>query len=146
MKKNKACLRRQGFVGLGILIAIIAALAIGGGAYYMGENSNTLPKLEENNLQQKEQSQNNVVNVPVVNISTQNITTTSTTISCIKENNCCIQATDCKYISYTGGCNTPEYVVKKNKEAVEQGMQIGEAPPRENVTCTCESNKCVAHN
>ncbi|MFZ2072192.1 MAG: hypothetical protein WAV10_00720, partial [Minisyncoccia bacterium] len=125
MKKNKACLRRQGFVGLGILIAIIAVLAIGGVAYYTGKKSNTLPKVEENNLQQKEQNQNNVLNVPIVNTSTQNTTTAATIISCVKENNCCIQDTDCKYISYTGGCNTPEYVVKKNKEAVEQGMQIG---------------------
>ena len=53
MKNNK-----KGFAGIGIILAIIAVLAIGGGAYYIGKKSNTLPKVEENNLQQEEQNQN----------------------------------------------------------------------------------------
>ena len=65
---------------------------------------------------------------------------------CNKEENCCAINEDCKYIWYTGGCNTSEYVAKKQKEAQEKGMFISEAPRRENVTCTCENNKCVTHN
>lgn len=71
MKNNK-----KGFVGIGIILAIIAVLVIGGGAYYFGKKSNTLPKVEDNNSQQE--NQNNVVNVPVVNTPTQNTTTTTT--------------------------------------------------------------------
>ena len=62
-----------------------------------------------------------------------------------KENNICEIDSDCEYIWYTGECNTPEYAAKKQKEAQEQGMNIGEAPPREGVTCTCENNKCITH-
>ncbi|MDD2516045.1 MAG: DUF2569 family protein [Candidatus Gracilibacteria bacterium] len=64
---------------------------------------------------------------------------------CNKEENCCTINEDCKYIWYTGGCNTSEYVAKMQKEAQEKGALIGEAPRRENVTCTCENNKCVTH-
>jgi hypothetical protein len=60
--------------------------------------------------------------------------------------NVCKENTDCEYIWYTGGCYTPEYVAKKYKEAEEKGMNIGEAPPRDNVICTCESSKCITHN
>jgi hypothetical protein len=59
------------------------------------------------------------------------------------ENNICSINSDCQYVSYTGGCNTPEYVAKKQKEAKEQGISIGEAKPLQNVTCACESNKCI---
>lgn len=69
-----------------------------------------------------------------------------TALSCDKEANCCLVDEDCQYIWYTGGCNTPEYVAKKLKEAQEKGIYIGEAPLRENVTCTCENDKCVTHN
>lgn len=67
-------------------------------------------------------------------------------LSCNKKENCCVVNEDCKYIWFTGGCNTQEYVSKILKDAEEQGMKIGEAPLRENVTCTCENNKCVTHN
>jgi len=66
--------------------------------------------------------------------------------SCNKEENCCSTNEDCKYIWYTGVCNTPEYVAKRQKEAEAQGIRNGEAPPRENVTCSCESNKCITYN
>ncbi len=69
-----------------------------------------------------------------------------TIISCNKEDNCCEKNEDCKYVWFTGACNTPEYVTKIQKEAEEQGRRNGEAPSRENVTCSCESNKCVTHN
>ena len=59
MKKN------NGFAPIAIVLIIIGVLAIGGIAYYTGKNSNTLPKVEENNLPQEEQ--NDVVNVPVEN-------------------------------------------------------------------------------
>jgi len=65
---------------------------------------------------------------------------------CNKENNCCVEDSDCQYIWYTGGCNTPEYVAKTQKEAQKQGILLGEAPSRENVTCTCENHKCITHN
>lgn len=65
--------------------------------------------------------------------------------SCNKEDNCCESNEDCRYIWFTGGCYTQEYVNQKQKEAKEKGIHIGEAPPRENVTCTCENNKCITH-
>jgi hypothetical protein len=61
-------------------------------------------------------------------------------------NNFCKVDDDCQYIWYTGGCNTPEYVAQKQKETKEKGMSMEEAPERENVTCTCNNNKCVTHN
>ena len=89
--------KKKGFVGIGIILAIIAVLAIGGGVYYIGKKSNTLPKVEENNLPQE--NQNDVVNVPVVNnqpvinnqvdntannnTTTTTTVTTSTTTSCL---------------------------------------------------------------
>jgi uncharacterized protein YxeA len=69
----------------------------------------------------------------------------STTSSCIKEDNCCLKSDDCKYAWFTGACYTPEYVTKLQNEAEAKGMNVGEAQPRENVTCTCESNKCITH-
>ncbi len=65
---------------------------------------------------------------------------------CNKEENCCTINEDCKYIWFTGGCNTSEYVIKVQKEDEENGIRMGAAPRRENVTCTCENNKCVTHN
>ncbi|MFA6523904.1 MAG: hypothetical protein WC264_01400 [Candidatus Paceibacterota bacterium] len=83
MKKNK------GF-GIGILIAIVAILAVGGVAYYTGKKSNTLPKVEENNLPQE--NQNNIVNVPVVNNQVDNTannnTTTTTTVTTSTATSC----------------------------------------------------------
>ena len=64
---------------------------------------------------------------------------------CNKEENCCMKDGDCWYAWFTGGCNTPEYVSKRHKEAEEKGILIGEAPPRENVTCTCEDSVCITH-
>jgi hypothetical protein len=66
--------------------------------------------------------------------------------SCDKEDNCCVTNEDCQYVWFTGACNTPEYITKIQKEAEAVGRRNGEAPPRENVTCTCELNKCVTHN
>lgn len=63
-----------------------------------------------------------------------------------KYDDSCNQNDDCKYVWFTGGCHTPEYVAKIQKEAEVVGRRNGEAPPRENVTCTCESYKCVTHN
>jgi hypothetical protein len=71
---------------------------------------------------------------------------TKTKLSCNKEENCCVTNDDCKYIWFTGACNTSEYVTKIQKEAEAEGKRSGEAPPREDVTCSCESNKCVTHN
>lgn len=71
---------------------------------------------------------------------------TITKLSCNKEENCCVTNDDCKYIWFTGACNTPEYVTKTQKEAETEGRHNSEAPPRENVTCSCESNKCVTYN
>lgn len=84
----------------------------------------------------------------LVKTQTSNLENNSnkTELSCNKEDNCCLKNDDCKYIWFTGACNTSEYVAKIQKEAEEQGRRIGEAPPRDNVTCTCESNRCVTHN
>jgi hypothetical protein len=54
MKNNK------GFAPILIALIIVAVLAVGGVAYYVGKKSNTLPKVEENNF--PEVNQNNVVN------------------------------------------------------------------------------------
>jgi hypothetical protein len=69
----------------------------------------------------------------------------SATIQCNKEDNCCMKDEDCKYAWFAGSCYVPEYMKKQLEEAEKQGMHYGEAPPRENVTCTCESNKCITH-
>jgi hypothetical protein len=83
---------------------------------------------------------------PQIDRSIEAAIPTSTIIKCDKSDNCCVQNEDCQYISYTGGCNTPEYVAKIQKEAEKKGLRNGEAPLRKNVTCTCESSKCVTHN
>lgn len=86
-------------------------------------------------------------NIPTKKIVPTNVSTsTKEKLLCNKEENCCVKNEDCKYIWVTGACNTPEYVTKIQKEAEAQERRNGEAPPRENVTCTCESNKCVIHN
>jgi len=65
---------------------------------------------------------------------------------CNKEENCCEKDEDCKYVSFTGGCNTSEYVAKKLKEAQDAGIHLGEAPNKIGVTCTCENSKCITRN
>ena len=67
-------------------------------------------------------------------------------VSCNKEENCCTRNEDCEYIWFTGECNTPEYIAKKQKEAAALGISLGEAPKRDNVSCTCEQSQCVTHN
>ena len=63
-----------------------------------------------------------------------------------KEKNICLTDSDCEYIWVTGACNTPEYVARIMKKCQDgSGPCLLEAPPRENVTCTCESNKCITH-
>ena len=75
-----------------------------------------------------------------------NITRTEQNVDNVKKNeDSCNQNDDCKYIWFTGGCHTPEYVAKIQKEAESVGRRNGEAPSRENVFCTCESNVCVTH-
>jgi len=62
-----------------------------------------------------------------------------------KEKNMCETNSDCEYIWYTGGCNTPEYVGKQQQDALDQGIFIAEVPQREGVTCSCENNECITH-
>ena len=63
-----------------------------------------------------------------------------------KEKNMCKTDSDCEYIWYTGGCNTPEYVAGiMEKYQDGSGPCPSEAPRREGVTCTCENNKCATH-
>ncbi len=72
MKLNK------GFGAIAVLLIIVGALIIGGGAYYMGKSSNALPKnVVENNLPQEEQ--NNVANNPVQNNVVNNVATNTET-------------------------------------------------------------------
>lgn len=68
MKYNK------GFIGIGIIIAIVATLVVGGGAVYFATKTPTSPKnIGENNYQpQENQNQNGVLNTPVEN-NTSNI-------------------------------------------------------------------------
>lgn len=69
--KNK---QQQGFIGIGLMIAIIVALGVvGGGAYYVGKKSNSTPRdVEQNNNSQtveikKETPEKSLVeNTPVV--------------------------------------------------------------------------------
>ncbi|KKR70166.1 MAG: hypothetical protein UU13_C0012G0012 [Candidatus Nomurabacteria bacterium GW2011_GWB1_40_7] len=42
MKNNKACLRRQGFTPVLIIIIVLAVLAVGGIAYYAGKSSTNI--------------------------------------------------------------------------------------------------------
>jgi hypothetical protein len=63
-----------------------------------------------------------------------------------KNEDFCSQNKDCVYVWYTGACHTSEYVDKVQKESETAGIRNGEVPSRENVTCTCQSNKCVTHN
>jgi len=72
--------------------------------------------------------------------------TSSTTITCNKEDNCCLTNGDCQYIPYTGECNTPEYVSQQQKQAQDQGIMIGESRTRtSSATCACENSQCVTH-
>jgi hypothetical protein len=61
------------------------------------------------------------------------------------ERNICSIDADCEYIWFTGGCYTPESVAKEWRQATCEGRHVGEAPPREGVTCTCETKSCVTH-
>ena len=63
--------------------------------------------------------------------------------TCNKEDNCCMEDEDCKYIGYTGKCNTQEYVNKIIKEEAEKGNTISEAQEKDNVICKCENNSCT---
>lgn len=85
------------------------------------------------------------ITTPIEANSSTSVSTTPK-VSCDKEENCCIKDEDCKYIWFTGGCNTPEYIAKIQKEAAAAGIRNGEASPRDNVTCTCENTKCITHN
>lgn len=66
MKNNK------GFAPIAIILIIIAVLAVGGIAYYVGKSPNTPPVVEENNLPQE--NQNEVVNNPAENNQLNNST------------------------------------------------------------------------
>lgn len=59
-----------------------------------------------------------------------------------KSENSCLVDSDCDYVWFAGGCYTPEYIAQKQKEAEEKGMNIGEAEPKENISCVCKDNKC----
>lgn len=85
-------------------------------------------------------------NSPNVELSKPLNSSEERVISCDKAENCCVVSDDCRYVWQTGGCNTLEYVTATRKVAEAQGRRDGEVPPRENVTCTCEFNKCVTYN
>ena len=65
-------------------------------------------------------------------------------VEIVKEKDGCADDADCRYVWFTGGCHTPEFV-----EVFTKGCRDGltacpsEAPPRENVTCSCEGNVCA---
>lgn len=67
------------------------------------------------------------------------------TLSCNKEENCCKKDSDCSYIRYAWGCNTDEYVDKKNKENEARWTNISAAPYQDpsKKTCKCILNTCI---
>ena len=68
----------------------------------------------------------------------------SVVFMCQKSNNCCSIDSDCKYIWYTGSCNTPEYVDKIQHQS--GGPSNSEAPwSPAPVNCSCENNKCITN-
>jgi Tfp pilus assembly major pilin PilA len=91
MNKNK------GFAGIGIIIAIIAILAVGSIAYYAGKSAKTEPvSVEQNNLPQENQGNvvNDVTNAPTqTNSGTTTVTTTTTTST---KSDCSSATTDYK--------------------------------------------------
>lgn len=65
---------------------------------------------------------------------------------CLKEYNCCTLDSDCKYIDYTGGCYTPEYIAAINEKNKETGLINSIAPPLEDgkiISCACIENVCT---
>lgn len=71
MKNNK------GFIGLGLILAIIAVLVIGGGAYYLGTKNSSVPKNIEENLPVENQNDS---------INSNNNTESNSIIPSIKSN------------------------------------------------------------
>ena len=55
MNKNK------GFIGLGLILVIIAVLVVGGGAYYLGTKNESVSKNAEENLPTENQNQKEIV-------------------------------------------------------------------------------------
>lgn len=66
MKNNK------GFAPIAIVLIVIAVLAIGGIAYYVGTKNNSVPQNTQENNNQPPANQNNTTNTPVVNSNTTN--------------------------------------------------------------------------
>src|SRR3989344_448265 len=67
MKNNKACLRRQGFAPIAIVLIIVAVLVVGGGLYYSSKNTNPLYEEKDDGVNPLYQNQDQVVNPPVTN-------------------------------------------------------------------------------
>ena len=57
----------------------------------------------------------------------------------------CQNDSDCGYAWFTGACHNPAWVQQRQELAANQGLLLGEAPPRENVTCTCGNKICITH-
>jgi hypothetical protein len=57
----------KGFAPVLILVAVLAVLAIGGGAYYFGTTNNPVPENTQEDNYQSQENQNNIVNTSVVN-------------------------------------------------------------------------------
>ncbi|MFH2020683.1 MAG: hypothetical protein ABIJ34_04665 [archaeon] len=61
-----------------------------------------------------------------------------------KSKNMCSADSDCEFVSFAGGCNTPQYIEKiMNACRDKTGPCPGEAPPRDPVLCKCENYACV---
>jgi len=55
----------------------------------------------------------------------------------------CTSNDDCAYFGYAGGCFNKENLPKCMEEMTDCGLYPGEAPMRENVTCSCQDGACV---
>ena len=75
----------------------------------------------------------------------QNVDDISNSLPSCANRTRCMQNDDCAYFWYAGGCFSKTYQPKCMNEMVSIGLFMGEAPPRENVNCTCESQKCITH-
>ena len=71
MKNNKACLRRQGFAPIAIVLIIVAVLVVGGGLYYSSKNTNPVYEEKNDGINPLYQGQDQVINPPTQNPPTE---------------------------------------------------------------------------
>lgn len=118
--------KTKGFIGLGLILAIVlGVVVVGGGAYYLGKSStkpvvinpeNTLPNVENQNLPVVDNSKQANITTPKINSAP--VKTISTT-SCTSDKGKVMTYSEALEISKTSSCNsvgkfTGEYACNKN--------------------------------